>query len=219
MKYLTGKELLNCATFIDPEGIHIGDREYGWDDESVTAGICLNDVWFYQDMSFDDYSMTHNEIEDILKDEIGDDGHINGEFLNENYILFSKKSESIFNVEDIDSRYNFRYFYNFRCLAFWGDKNQINPRLISDLVRALKIKNKDLVISFFNNGSFKAYLIKNLNLSIYRKIKNVSPIGKFNSSMLHMIACQKRNLGGFGSRKLKHGMPLTVYNQLKMTSE
>jgi hypothetical protein len=161
---------------------------------------------------------------DLVKDSISS-GSFDEKKLNENKIFCSRrltKKEikiTYCNFHQRYAAYNFRYFVKFKCLIFWGDKKDINLGLVGDLTRILKIQDPELIISFFDGEDGKTYLARDLKLDIYKDKRITSPFGKLSSPMLHMIACQKMTFNGLGSRKLKCGMPLTKYKQLRMTSE
>jgi hypothetical protein len=224
MSYLTGKKLIKKAGGITPNGV----LEYSWDSRrvNVIAGVRRGNIWFYERecMGDTDDRMTHGCIDSDIHHIVANKMSIK-EFRNFG-IKCSKKKLSKKQFKDILednclSIYNFRYYKELKCLTFWGYKSEVNFAIIGELIGILGIADEELTVAFFEDeeDGKDIHLAKDLNLITYQDKEITSLFSRLSSSMLHMIACKKKTFDGLGSRKLKCGMPLTKYKQLKITSE
>lgn len=236
MKILKGEKLIRsyyaknrdiCPNSMD------GKREWHMDrDKNITA-ILAGDIWFY----YGKQSLTHYDLVCSTKAHlINSSGIIDlkNNLGYDNIVMCANKinKKEIKHVindlgENRENSYNCRYFTDYECLIFWGPYEDVDLGVVGELVDALNIFGEDLTISFSDYNSYygagnkpvKIALASELNLDIKTKVKAKSPLKNLSSNTLHMISCKKKPIEGFGSFKLKCGIPISQYNILRHTGD
>lgn len=202
-------------------------RTQHWDENSYNiAAVRRGDIWFHEIPGIGTHAhsgMDYN-IKNALRHQNIMDIH---EFLNKNGIKCSKEhltEEDIKKIRNDPERntYNCRYFNNFKCLTFWGEKNDIDFGIVGDIINILNINEPNLTV--FITGGYSSqdnniYLASKLNLHFYNGAKITSAFSNLTSAQLHLIACKKQAIKGFGSYKLKCGMPHSIYKSMVLTGD